>query len=42
MNNEKKVYLPPEITVIQLDAGDMLTTSGGSDAYDNWASDFFD
>ena len=42
MDNEKKLYLAPEIAVIWLNAGDMLTTSGGNDGTDNWASDFFD
>ena len=42
MDNEKKLYLAPEITIIPLNAGDMLTTSGGNDGTDNWASDIFD
>ena len=40
MKNEKKIYLPAEITVVPL-AGDLLTTSGGYDETDNWYNDFF-
>ncbi len=41
MNNEKKEYLAPEITIVSLDAGDMLTSSGGYDGTDNWSDDIF-
>lgn len=40
MKNEKKIYLPAEITVVPL-AGDLLTTSGGYDGTDNWFDDVF-
>ncbi len=39
MKNEKKIYLPAEITVVPL-AGDLLTTSG-NDENDNWSDDVF-
>ena len=41
MKNEKKEYLAPEITIVSLDAGDMLTSSGGYDGTDNWSDDIF-
>ena len=37
----KKIYLPAGIEIIPLDAGDMLTSSGGCDGTDNWADDIF-
>ena len=37
----KKVYLPAGIEIIPLNAGDMLTSSGGYDGTDNWADDIF-
>ena len=36
----KKNYLPAEIAIVPLNAGDLLTTSG-SDALDNWKDDIF-
>ena len=36
-----KKYQPPEIAVLLLNAGDMLSVSGGSDAFDNWSDDVF-
>ena len=41
MENEKKSYQTPEFTVIVTDKRDMLTTSSGSDALDNWSDDVF-
>ena len=41
MKNEKKKYQTPEIAVLLLNAGDMLSASGGSDALDNWSDDIF-
>ena len=41
MKNEKKTYLAPEITVVTLNAQDMLTASSGYDGTDNWSSDIF-
>ena len=41
MKNEKTVYQPPEFTVIAMNARDALTTSGGSDAFDNRSDDVF-
>ena len=39
--NVKKAYLPAEIKIVPLNAGDLLTTSGNDDL-DNWANDPFD
>ena len=41
MKNEKMIYETPEIKIIPLTAGDMLTASGGYDGFDNWAFDVF-
>ena len=41
MKNEKKQYCAPEISVVLLNAGDLLATSGDHDANDNWADDIF-
>ena len=41
MKNEKKEYLAPEIKIVLLTAGDMLTSSGGYDGTDNWSDDIF-
>ena len=41
MENEKTVYQPQEFTVIAMNARDTLTTSGGSDAFDNRSDDVF-
>jgi hypothetical protein len=38
--NEKKAYLPAEIKIVPLNAGDLLTTSG-NDGFDNWKDDIF-
>ena len=40
MKEEKLGYLPPEIEIVPLNAGDLLTTSG-SDSFDNWSDDIF-
>ena len=37
----KKIYLPAEIEIIPLNAGDLLETSGGYDGTDNWSDDIF-
>ena len=38
----KKTYLPAKITIAPLNAGDLLSTSGGWDENDNWSDDPFD
>ena len=37
----KKTYLPANIEIVPLNAGDLLTTSGGYDETDNWSDDIF-
>ncbi len=41
METKKKNYLPAIITIVPLNAGDLLTTSGW-DGSDNWSDDIFD
>ena len=41
MEMMKKAYLPAEIEIVPLNAGDLLATSGGFDGNDNWADDIF-
>ena len=41
MKNEKKLYQSPEMEVIKQNGTDMLSASGGNDAFDNWSSDIF-
>ena len=38
----KMNYLPAIITIVPLNAGDLLSTSGGWDGSDNWSDDIFD
>lgn len=40
MKNMKRIYLPAEIEIVPLNAGDLLTTSG-NDENDNWSDDIF-
>ena len=41
MKKEKMIYQAPEIGIVLLTAGDMLTASSGYDGSDNWANDIF-
>ena len=42
IKNMKKAFLTPEIMIIPLNAEDVIVTSQGNDAVDNWMSDNFD